>query len=472
MLKKIKNSLSAKVFLWVFCSLAVCCIVVYGIIFALLPKQFDVRMYNEMEQSARQLAEKLSEGAYWDGDEEIEDFCRINNATVTLSDEYGSRTFGGINTEHESENVIGSTITEFVYFTDRDTQTTLTVFYLSRASHIITNVMLRLLPIVATGILLLSLLSSFICSKVIVSPIKELSKNSKRMADMDTGWKCDDSCSDEIGVLSQSLNTMASRLQQTMLELKEANEHLKADIERSKLIEQQRRDFFIAVSHELKTPLTVLKGRLENMMLGYGDYKDHEKYLPMAYESAEDIEKLVREIIAISKTESMDIHSSLCEVSLAETVNDAVLTVEPLAKDKNIVIHQQLSEDVTLTVDKELWHKALSNVIGNAVRHSPQGEQVFITLRTEDGKKTLSVTNTGVSIPQEDIPHLFTPFYRADRSRNRSTGGSGLGLYIVKTILDLHDMTCSMTNTEQGVAFYIYLKQASPLRDQTDSTDL
>jgi two-component system sensor histidine kinase VanS len=153
-------------------------------------------------------------------------------------------------------------------------------------------------------------------------------------------------------------------------------------------------------------------------------------------------------------------------------VNDAVLTVEPLAKDKNIVIHQQLSEDVTLTVDKELWHKALSNVIGNAVRHSPQGEQVFITLRTEDGNKTLSVTNTGVSIPQEDIPHLFTPFYRADRSRNRSTGGSGLGLYIVKTILDLHDMTCSMTNTEQGVAFYIYLKQASPLRDQTDSTDL
>ena len=128
-----------------------------------------------------------------------------------------------------------------------------------------------------------------------------------------------------------------------------------------------------------------------------------------------------------------------------------------LAKEKNIVIHQQISRDTVLTVDKDLWSKALSNIIGNAVRHSPEGEQVFIALETVDDKQALVVTNTGASIPEEDMPHLFTPFYRADRSRSRATGGSGLGLYIVKTILELHDMSCSIKNTENGVAFYVFV---------------
>jgi two-component system sensor histidine kinase VanS len=192
-------------------------------------------------------------------------------------------------------------------------------------------------------------------------------------------------------------------------------------------------------------------------MIGCGDYKDHDKYLPLAYDSAEEIEKLIMEIITITKTENMDISSSLCEVSLTDTIEETVRSIEPLAKEKNIVIHQQISRDTVLTVDKDLWSKALSNIIGNAVRHSPEGEQVFIAFETVDDKQALVVTNTGASIPEEDMPHLFTPFYRADRSRSRATGGSGLGLYIVKTILELHDMSCSIKNTENGVAFYVFV---------------
>lgn len=440
-----------------FCSLTVCCIIVYGIIFALLPKQFDIRLYDEMQQSVSQLSDKLGKGTYYDAQNDIEDFCRINNASVILSGEGETRTFGEINTENESESVIGSTITAFVWFTDKETEYTLTVYYLSRSASVVTTVMLKLLPAVAAGILLLSALSAFICSRVIVSPIKKLSESSKRMTEPYADWECETHRSDEIGVLSDSLNTMASRLRQTMDELKAANEHLKEDIKRSKLLEQQRRDFFIAVSHELKTPLTVLKGRLENMIIGCGDYKDHDKYLPLAYDSAEEIEKLIMEIITITKTENTDISSSLCEVSLTDTIEETVRSIEPLAKEKNIVIHQQISRDTVLTVDKDLWSKALSNIIGNAVRHSPEGEQVFIALETVDDKQALVVTNTGASIPEEDMPHLFTPFYRADRSRSRATGGSGLGLYIVKTILELHDMSCSIKNTENGVAFYVFV---------------
>lgn len=458
MRKRIKNSLSAKVFLWVFSTLTICCILVYGIIFALLPSQFDVRMYNEMEENVTQLTNKIDGRPIYSAYDEIEEFCRSNNASVTLSGLGETRTFGEINMEYESDSVIGTSITANVYFIDMNAEYELTINYLSRAAHIVTNVMLWLLPVVIAGILLLSLLSAFICSKVIVSPIKKISVISKKMTALDPTWKCDVDRSDEIGVLSESLNTMASRLQQAMQELTDANERLKQDIERRKELEQQRRNFFIAVSHELKTPLTILKGQIENMILGYGDYADHEKYLPQAFDSAERIEQLVREIIAITKTENTDISGSLCEVSLAETVSETVETIAPLAEEKHISIHNNMQGDITLTVDRKLWSKALSNVIGNAVRHSPEGAEVFITLGTADDKQALTVTNTGASIPEEDLPHMFTPFYRADKSRNRATGGSGLGLYIVKTILDLHGMTCAVENTQQGVAFHIYLK--------------
>ncbi len=458
MRKRIRNSLSAKVFLWVFSALTVCCTIIYWVIFALLPKQFDINEYNEMEEKIGYFINDLEGGYYNQALEKIDAFCEKNNVSITLSGGGETRTFGEIDTRYESKNAIGTNLTSTVYFLYNDTEYTLSVYYLSRSAHIITGIMLRLLPAVIAGIVLLSLLSAFICSKVIVSPIKKISRISKRMTELDTTWRCDVDRSDEIGVLSESLNTMASNLQQTLAELKDANSRLKEDIEHSKLLEQQRRNFFIAVSHELKTPLTILKGQLENMMLGYGDYKDHEKYLPKAYDSAEDIEKLIKEIITITKTESTDISSRLSDVSLTETVDETVHAIEPLAKDKNISIHKQINSDPVLTVDKGLWSKALSNVIGNAVRHSPEGAEVFITLEKADDKQALVVTNTGAAIPQKDLPHLFTPFYRADRSRNRATGGSGLGLYIVKTILELHDMSCSVKNTEQGVAFYIYLK--------------
>ncbi len=270
-------------------------------------------------------------------------------------------------------------------------------------------------------------------------------------------WKCNIESNDEIGVLASSLNTMASRLQETMEELTNANNQLTDDVEKFKLLEEGRRNFFAAVSHELKTPLTILKGQIENMILGFGDYQNHEKYLPEALKATKDIEHLVKEIIAISKVESMDLADTLQEVSLKQTVNDTIQAILLLAQDKNIQIHEKINTDMVLYVNPNLWNKVLSNIIGNAVRHSPYGEDVFVTLQSSENGNTLVIENTGVAIPEADLRHMFTPFYRADKSRNKATGGNGLGLYIVKTILDLHGMTYLLRNTEQGVAFFLNL---------------
>ena len=275
------------------------------------------------------------------------------------------------------------------------------------------------------------------------------------MTELDMTWRCDTDRKDEIGVLSSSLNTMAARLQSTMEELETANQQLTKDVKNFQRLEEQHRNFFAAVSHELKTPLTILKGQLENMILGFGDYQNHDKYLPQALKSAEDIEYLVKEILSITKMETMNIGSSLETLSLADMVSKVVIELQPLATEKDIAIFQNISEDISVSVNRNLFGKALSNIIGNAIRHSKADAKVYADYDTDT--HILVVENTGVFLDKDNLENMFTPFYRADKSRSKATGGSGLGLYIVKTILDLHGMEYKISNTDKGVAFYLKL---------------
>lgn len=455
MRKKIKNSLNIKVFLWVFSALTICSMLIYGIVLTVLPKQYQIASDRQLDINTEILVSKLQDMRYEDAVSEIYNFCIQNNSTATLSDDNGVVSFGEIRAEQLT--VATSSIAATVIFADGKTEYTLVISSISKTADVILSLMLRFLPAVIAIILLLSFLSAFICSRVIVSPIAKISQISKRMTSLDMTWKCDIKSNDEIGVLASSLNTMASQLQETMEALTNANHQLTDDVEKFKTLEEQRRNFFAAVSHELKTPLTILKGQIENMILGYGDYQNHEKYLPEALEATEDIEHLVKEIIDITKMENMDLQDTLREVSLKQIINDTVQAILPLARNKDIQIHQNISSDVVLSVNPGLWTKALSNIIGNAVRHSPCAENVFISLQSFENRNILLIENTGVFIPEHDLPHMFTPFYRADKSRSKTTGGSGLGLYIVKTILDLHGTTYCIKNTEHGVAFFLYL---------------
>ena len=332
---------------------------------------------------------------------------------------------------------------------------TLSVISLSKTASELFSLLLRFIPLVLTVILFLSALSAFICSRVIVAPIAKISQISKRMTELDMTWRCDTDRGDEIGVLSSSLNTMAARLQSTMEELETANQQLTKDVKKFKMLEEQRRNFFAAVSHELKTPLTILKGQLENMILGFGDYQNHDKYLPQALKSAEDIEYLIKEILSITKMETMNIGNSLEPLSLSDLVRKTVTELQPLAAEKDIAIFQNIPEDISVSVNRNLFRKALSNIIGNAIRHSKDGAEIYADFDRD--MHILAVENTGVFLDEDNLENMFTPFYRADKSRSKVTGGSGLGLYIVKTILDLHQMGYQITNTDKGVAFYLKL---------------
>ena len=450
MAAKIKNSLSAKAFLWIAGLLILCSLLIYGIVMVFLPRSYTLVASSRVETEIRQLTETLSRTSFEDAGEILENFCRKNQALAVLSGPDANLSFGSID-EQSVRDGKAFTSTGEIQFAEKDG-----VYYLSitapvSAGRELTLAFLKLLPLLLVLILLISALGAFFCSRVLVGPVLEISRVSRRMAGLDMTWECRVDRTDELGVLAGSLNTMARRLNAAMGQLKSANEKLREDMERITEFSRQRRDFFAAASNELKTPITILKGQIESMILGIGRYKDADKTLPETLREVENMERLVRELLTISKIEMDGLSGGFEPVPLAKTVDRAAKALLPLAKERQITVHSDLDRDVSVTGSASLLEKAIHNILSNAVRHSPEGAEVFICLTSG----TLTVTNTKASVPAEDLPLLFTPFYRVEKSRNKATGGSGLGLCLVKTILDLHGFSCRLENTEAGVTFTV-----------------
>ena len=437
MVKRIKNSLSAKVFLWIASLLILCSLLIYGMVMIFLPQSYTVVASSRVEKEIEQLIDTLSQTDYDDAGDVIEQFCQSNRASVILNDGINMYTFGTVDEQSVERGEVMTTAVD-VELADRDGSYYLSITAPVSAGNELTMAFLELLPFILLLILIISALGAFLCSRILVRPVLEISRVSKRMANLDMTWDCKVNRTDELGVLANSLNTMAKRLDIAMKELGSANEQL-------------RRDFFAAASHELKTPITILKGQIESMILGIGKYKDTGKVLPETLKEVENMERLVKEILTISKIEMDGLAGKAESVPLPDTLAKVTETLLPLAQERQITVHPQLAGDVTVSGNVSLLEKAIHNILSNAIRHSPEGAEVFIHLTPS----SLTVTNTGTSIPEEDLPVLFTPFYRVEKSRNKSTGGSGLGLYLVKTILELHGFQYRLNNTETGVMFTV-----------------
>lgn len=255
-------------------------------------------------------------------------------------------------------------------------------------------------------------------------------------------WRCDASRTDEVGTLALNLNTMAAHLDSTLKELSTANEKLQADIEQERRQENLRVDFFRAVSHELKTPITVLKGELEGMIYQMGEYKDRDSHLRQSLWTVNDMELLVKEILSASRRAGNDFSLTLSDIDLSQLVRECCHKWQGAAEDREQNFQSEIEACCICRGDAALLQKAVSNIIGNAVTHSPAQAEISVKLTGN----TLQVRNSGVSIDSVDLEKIFEPFYRVDHSHSRDTGGSGLGLYIVKTILERHSLKYRMEN--------------------------
>ena len=207
----------------------------------------------------------------------------------------------------------------------------------------------------------------------------EISRVSQRMARLDMTWDCRVNRADELGILANNLNTMARRLDTAMKALESANEKLREEMAHITELSRQRRDFFAAASHELKTPLTILKGQIESMILGIGKYKDAGTVLPETLKEVENMERLVKEILTISKIEMEGLAGKTAPVPLSDTLAKVTEALLPLARERQIAVQSEIAGDVAVSGNASLLEKALHNVLSNAIRHSPEGAKVLIS---------------------------------------------------------------------------------------------
>ena len=272
---------------------------------------------------------------------------------------------------------------------------------------------------------------------------------------MNFNWKCNEKRTDELGTLARSLNEMSQRLSASMTDLKNANEKLQADIERERALEQAQLDFFSAVSHELKTPITVIKGQTEGMILNVGDYQDRDRYLVRSLEIINTMENMVQEILTVSCMKSSKVELKKDNISFSNMLKQEYALFEDLIIQKGIDWNESISPNLYVAGDKALIQKAINNLISNAITYSPEDSAIYMTAFSENGLVWFLLENTGVHIPDSELLKLFDAFYRVEHSRNKKTGGSGLGLYIVKTILEQHHAEYQIENTKKGVLFTI-----------------
>ena len=461
MIKKIKSKLSVKVFLITSILMVACCSVTY-----LCISHFAPYIYSHDLAEVEELADMLSEELSHIPKEEVQYFIQGYNDILTrqYDNEFAFHLFQNSGKEIALPDINKFTGNKIDDYKSTDTtgeyeisfvdSTETYILLLAKNTNKESQVVLALqktLPILSVTILLVSVIAAFFYTWYMTKPIKKISKLSKQMADMDFSGLCPTNRTDEIGVLSHSLNDLSKKLAAALSELQEANQKLQADIDMERRLEKQRVEFFAAASHELKTPITIIKGQLQGMLYQVGRYKDRETYLAQSLEITDTLGKMVQELLTISRLDTPGYTCKKSNLNLSNFIIDRITVFEDLFMQKDLTVEQSISPEIYILGDMQLLQKALDNLLGNAAAYSGAGNQILIKLWKETETTTLTIENTGAHIPDEAISKLFEPFYRVDQSRNRQTGGTGLGLYIVKTILDLHGAKIEITNTIQGV---------------------
>ena len=285
---------------------------------------------------------------------------------------------------------------------------------------------------------------------------------SEKMSELDFEVKYEGSSQDEIGVLGRSMNTLSDKLKETIGALKEANQQLQHDIEEKIQIDEMRKEFIANVSHELKTPIALVQGYAEGLSEGMCEDKEsRDYYCEVIMDEAGKMNKMVKQLLTLSALEFGRDMPMMERFDIHELIQDLINSVGILIEQKEARILFEPDGPLYVEADEFKIEEVMTNYLNNALNHL-SGERV-IRIRTErvEEEAVVRVYNTGEPIPEEDIPNLWTKFYKVDKARTRAYGGSGIGLSIVKAIIDAHHQRCGVENVEDGVEFWISLKMAA-----------
>lgn len=326
-----------------------------------------------------------------------------------------------------------------------------------RESAAISN---RFLLFVGAAAIVSSLLVAFFTTRHITKPLQQLTEISKRMVDLDFNAKYESNRSNsyEVEELGNHINRLSENLERTISELKTTNVELQDDIEKKIQIDEMRKEFLSNVSHELKTPLALIQGYAEGLQECINDdAESREFYCDVIIDEADKMNRMVKKLLTLNQLEFGNDQVVMERFNMTELINGVANSTKILREQKNIRLELENPEEAWVWGDEFKVEEVITNYMSNAINHA-DGEKVirvFYT-RSED-KLRVSVFNTGQPIPEEDLDKIWVKFYKVDKARTREYGGSGIGLSIVKAIMDSFHQQCGVINHEDGVEFWMEL---------------
>lgn len=325
----------------------------------------------------------------------------------------------------------------------------------------------RFMGYIGIAISLLGALIALLLAGKLTEPIRELTEISARMKKLDFSVKYEGNSRTEIAELGDNINELSEILERTISELKTANNELREDIEKKEQLEDMRQEFLSNVTHELKTPLALIKGYAEGLSEGIADDPESIRfYTEVITDEADKMNRIVAKLLSLNQLEFGNTQFSMVRFDIVGFIRGCLNNAMMLAQKKGIRVNVEERGPLYVWADEFWTEEVFMNYFSNAVNHCDGEKVIDIHFEEKENCVRVVVFNTGKPIPEEAVPHLWEKFYKVDKARTREYGGSGVGLSIVKAIMEQMHQGYGVINYDNGVAFWFELDTGT----QTESS--
>lgn len=316
----------------------------------------------------------------------------------------------------------------------------------------------KFLAYIGIFVILVGTLIMLLVSDSLTKPILQLSDIAKRMSDLDFDIKYDVKRQDEIGILGTSINRLSEKLEETISELKGANNELKTDIEKKIEIDEMRKEFLSNVTHELKTPIALIQGYAEGLKENINeDQEDREFYCDVIIDEALKMNKMVKKLLSLNQIELGYNQVHFERFDIVALIKTVLSSTELFFQQKEANLLFDDYEPIFVWADEYMIEEVLVNYINNALNHIEGTKTIEVKLETQKNIVRISIFNTGVNIPEDELKNIWIKFYKIDKARTREYGGNGIGLSIVKAIMNSINRDFGVINRVNGVEFWFEL---------------
>ena len=496
-------SIKKKIFLWSSLIIIISFTLLYICMYFFMPRVYEVYKVNNINEKIRELKSQLEKDENIDINELLDEFSYKNNLDILLvsKDEnnlinkiiYSSfreganepnkipflyshvqyERFKSFQKYSNDINLGGSIATDkFVYglISKNESLNIDEIVYvksLNNAYHMIVHFPVSpeneasdsialFLPFAIFAIVIIAFTISSFYSILISRPLIKINKVAKKMANLDFDNIIEVNGEDEIGELSNSLNLMNKNLKESFEELERMNSKLTEEIEIERKLEKERREFVATISHELKSPITIISGQLEGMLYNIGKYKDRDKYLKESYEVTQKMSELVQEILHLSERENGEFKYNFSNVNLSNVIKSILRELRYFIDEKKLNLITKIDEDIFIIADEKLIKKVIMNIIKNAIEHSRHKGTVKINITDNDVYTAVYITNRGEKLSDKQQKQIFERYYSEAKYEDNSMG---IGLPLAKAVIEKQGGYISVESDDEETVFIVkYIK--------------